>query len=178
MARKSGSRVEMQETVDERLIERAIAELREIVVGGQIGLMVHVGEYLVQHFFGDVAAARERRANKPASLRRLAERAEEFGMHPSGLMQSVAVAVQVRQFGKRIANALGTSHHIALLPVRDPEEKLLLAEAAGAEKWTVEELRRRIRRVQQPSPGGRPPVPRVRLLITRAARLLLDGEEA
>lgn len=162
--------------VDDRLVDRAVEDLRRIMLGGQVGLMAEVGHYLLKNFIGGEEQARSKNPDKPASLNRLAERAAEFGMTPSGLTKSVAVAMQVRQLGKRIAERLGPTHHIALLPVRDPDEKRLLALAAANERWTVDVLRREVRRIQDTHPGGRPRLPRLRLLVDRATRLLLGDE--
>ena len=169
------SRQGVLEQVDERLIDRSIAALRQIVIGGQVELLIRVGEYLLEHFYGSVEEARSHRPRKRASLDRLAARAEEFGMTSTGVRRSVPVALQARELGREVAHKLGPARHVVLLPVRDSDEKRALAEAAIKSGWTVEKLRAQVARVSPPHPGGRPPTPRVRLMIERVARVL-DGD--
>ena len=160
------------DTVDERQIDRWVAELRQIVVVGQVEIAAKVGEFLIANVYGSVDMALSHAARKPASLRRLTERAEEFGMRPTGLRFAVPMALQVRQLGVRLGHQLGVDQHRALLPVRDPADKKLLAEAAVDARWTAEELRRKVRGIQRPHLGGRPTEPAARVLIRALDRTL------
>lgn len=162
----------VEAAADERLVERAVRELRALVVQGQLDLVSAVGEYLIANFYGSMEEARSRRPRKPASLAALASRAGEFGMTSSGLRTAVPLALQVRELGAGLARRLSPTHHLALLPMRDSGEKKVLARAAADAGWSVDELRRERERLQQPHPGGRPPAPRLRQAVSRAARAL------
>lgn len=160
---------------DEELVERAVRELRALVVSGQIDLAVKVGEYILKNFYGgSVEEAQAKRPVKGASLRRLTERAEEFGMSASGVRSAVPLSLQVRGMGVRLSRQLPVTHHLELLPLKDPAEKRLLAETAVAKGWTVRDLRRERGRLQKPHAGGRPSEPTVRVAVGRAARAILD----
>lgn len=162
---------------DEALVERAVQALRSIVVAGQVQLIAQAGEYILEHFYGgDAERARSHRADKPAALRRLAERADEFGLRPSQVLRCVPFALQVRQLGHRLAFRLRQDHHLALLPLRDPEEKKVLAEAALEAEWSATELRQKVKTLQQPHPGGRAPEPQLAVLLGRMERLV-DGAD-
>lgn len=166
------------ELASRRQLDRWVGELRALVVGGQVELMARVGEYLIEQVYGSVEEALSRRSGKHASVRRLGERAEEFGMSASGLARAVPMALQVRQLGRPLALRLGVEHHRALLPVKDPGEKRLLAEAALGARWTVADLRKKVRRVKRPQPGGRRREPEVRVLVRRLDRLLAGATTA
>lgn len=176
-AAAEGAPEDREGEVDEDLVERAVRELHGLVVGGQIDLVVAVGEYLLKRFYGgSVDEARALRPRKAASLRRLAERAEEFGMTATGVRTAVPMALQVRAIGVGLARRLPMTHHLEILPLKDPAEKRLLAEAAVASAWTVRDLRRERGRLQEPHPGGRPPEPALRIAVGRAARLLVGDK--
>lgn len=161
--------------VDEALVDRWIGELRKLVVGGQVDLMARVGQFLVENVYGSLEEARARRPRKTASVRRLAERAEEFGMRPSSLARAVPMYLQVQLLGQRLSSRLTVEHHRALLPLRDESEKKQLAEKSAEVGWTSDELRKQLRRVQRPHAGGRPARPAVSLLVDRVDRVLVGA---
>lgn len=152
----------------DHLIDKWVHDLRRIVVGGQVEILTQVGEYLIENVYRSEAEARSQRPGKVASIRRLAERAEEFGMNAGGLSRAVPMALQVRALGKHLAFRLGVRQHRALLPVRDTTEKKRLAEAALTNNWTAGELQAEVRRVQDPHPGGRTPAPEAQRIVNRA----------
>jgi hypothetical protein len=166
-------------TVDgeDSLIERAVRALRAMVVGGQVRILIDAGEYLIEHFYGGAAEARAHNPRKAASLRRLTERAEEFGMTPSGVRRCVPVALQARALGKELSLRLPQDHHLALLPLRSPEEKRVLAESAVEAGWSARDLRRKVAELQPRHPGGRPRRPGVSLFVERLDRLV-EGFDA
>ena len=157
--------------VDQRLVERAVQDLKKLVVGGLVKLSAEVGEYLIEHVYLSVANARSRAFDKAATLRALGERAAEFGMTSAGLAKAVPIALQVRELGRPLALRLGPAHHVALLPLQNRDEKKLLAESAVEERWTVVQLRDRVRRLKKPHPGGRRPRPPLAILVEATLRL-------
>src|SRR5947208_2202112 len=45
---------------DDRLVERAVEHLRRLVIGGQVEIMIQVGEYLIENFYGGIEEATSR----------------------------------------------------------------------------------------------------------------------
>ncbi len=160
--------------VDDKTIDRWVRDLQKIVIGSQVKALAEVGEYLIAHVYGSEAEALSRRSNKAASLDRLAERCDEFNLKRAALVRAVPFALQVRQLSWPLAGELRIGQHRQLLVVKDPSEKKLLAEAAVASRWTEETLRRKIRAIQKPHRGGRPPEPAVRVILRRAQPILGD----
>lgn len=156
---------------DEGLVDKAVAHLRRVVVVGQIETAVAVGQYLIEEFYGSVEAARSLRPTKPASLARLAERAEEFGMSPATLAYAVPTALAVRELGAGLSGRLGISRVRALLPVKDVTQRKLLAEHAVSSSWPVAQLKARVREIAPAHAGGRPARPAVQRLVERTAKL-------
>ncbi len=164
--------------VDERVVERWVNDLRRLVVAGQVELYARVGEYLIEHIYGSVEEARSRRAGKAATIARLGQRATEFGMTAAGLTRAVPFALQVRELGHELSRGLGVRHHRALLPVKNPAEKKLLAEAAVDSGWSAEELKKKVRSVQGKHGGGRPAQPALVVLVRQLDRLLAKAKPA
>ena len=162
----------IERTANKALVERAIDELRQLVVGSQMETILRVGDYLIEQFYGGYSEARSRKPRKAASLRQLSLRAGEFGMSGNGVRLAVAIALQARELGKSISLRLTSSQHRALLPIASLAEKRVLAEAAIEAKWSYEKLRARVVRIQKPHAGGRPGEPAARVLVRRLEPLL------
>jgi len=160
---------------DERLVDRAVAHLQRLIVAGQVETYGNAGEYLIKNFYGSVENARSRRADKPASLSRLAERAHEFGMTPSTLGTAVQLALVVRDVGAALAGQLGVSRLRALAPLQEHSQRRLVGETAAAAGWTVEKVKERVRKIARPHAGGRPEQPGVERAVTRIAKVV-DAE--
>ena len=157
---------------DERLVDAAIAHLRRVVVGGQVETLIQVGEYLIENFYGGADEARSRSPFKAASLRRLVARAAEFGMTPSTLGYVVPVTLAAREVGATLAGRLGVSRLRVLLPVKNTDQRRLIAQTAVSSGWSVEKLKTRVRKTARAHAGGRPAIPAIERLVGRAARLL------
>jgi hypothetical protein len=161
-----------------RLVDRAVADLRRVVYGGQLDTLLAVGEYVIENFYGSADEARARKPRKAASLRRLVERADEFGMKANGVRLSVPIALQARTLGRGLSARLSSSQHRALLPVSDPQEKKLLAEAAVDGHWSYQKLRGQVVKIRKPHPGGRPREPIARVILRRVERALAADDLA
>src|SRR5690348_3371796 len=112
--------------VDQRRIDKAVKDLRGLVVGGHVMIMYRVGEYLLREFFGGdarLAVAKGRKGD--ATISELVRRAREFGMKPTGVLRAIPIHLQIRQLGQSLAEQLPVTHHVALLPVRNVEIKRL-----------------------------------------------------
>ena len=167
----AGAIVQSEARADEALIDRAVAHLRRVIVGGQVRATVEAGEYVIREFYGSVERARSRDPRKDASLARLAERAPEFGMSPSTLAYVVPVALAVRDLGLSLAHGLGISRLRTLTPIKDSEQRRLLAETATSSGWTVAKLRERVRKIEKPHASGRPGLPAIERAVARLARV-------
>lgn len=179
MLKRSGSSPRTGiERVDERLVDQAVSHLKRVVVTGQVETIVQVGEYLIENFYGGVEQARSRSPQKAASLARLAGRAEEFGMTEATLGYVVPVTLAARELGAPLAGRLGVSRLRALLPVRDAQQRRLVAESAVSSGWTVERVKARVRQVARPHAGGRPELPNLERLVGRVRRAIGEDAEA
>ena len=70
---------------------------------------------------------------------------------------------------------LSVSQHEALLPLKNLDEKRVLAEAAVTSRWSVEKLESQVRRLHRPHKGGRPVEPGMRVLVRRLDKLLVEA---
>ena len=170
MAKKELVRLDPGAVVDEQLVDRTIDWLRRVIIGKQVEMTLMVGEHLVQHYYGSVEEAVARKPRKKASLRQLQERAEEFGSSARDVRDSVGIYLQAIEIGKGLSARLGVAQHRVLLPLRNVEEKKLLAETAAESGWTVEDLRTRVGKLQKRHRGGRRARPPVALLVARIGR--------
>ena len=176
-ASKAQARALEAERVDETLVDDAVEHLRRLVVVGQVETVAAVGEYLIERFYGSPAAARSKSPNKPASLRRLAQRADEFGMSASTLAYAAPLALAVRDLGRSLAGRLGVKKVRALVPLKVPAQRKQIAEEALAANWHVERVRERVGQLIEPHAGGRPQRPPVARVVGRIAKLLGPGSE-
>ena len=167
----SSAQAQSEAGADEALVDRAVAHLRRVIVGGQVRATVEAGEYVIREFYGSVESARSRDPRKGASLARLAERAPEFGMSAATLGYVVPVALAVRDLGVSLADDLGISRLRLLTPVKDGEQRRLLAETATSSGWTVEKLRERVKKIRKPHAGGRPEQPAIERAVARLSRV-------
>lgn len=126
------------------LLDRVVADLRELQRQGGLERTLSIGELILNQFFGgDSAAWRDRRRNKNNSIRRLANR-RDCPFSKSALNEAVAVYVAslalpcVRTFGH-----IGAAHVAAVLklPVTQREQMLSRAES---DCLSVRELRREV----------------------------------
>lgn len=164
-------------SVPEHVVDKWVADLRRIVVGGQVTVIAEVGEYLIANVYRGEEEALSRRRGKAASIPKLAARAEEFGMTASGLLRAVPIALQVRALGKTLSGKLSVRQHRALLPVKGSAEKKELAEEAVLSRLTATDLQHKVRREHKPHPGGRSKEPPARR-VTRRMAALTDGISA
>jgi hypothetical protein len=175
MAKQTLSRVESA-AIDKR-VDRAVRELKIIVVVGQVEQRLRVGEYVLGEFFdGSEELARSVSGWKDVSVQRLLQRSAEFGMTRSAFQQAVPFALQARQLGRDLSLKLTLNQHRAMLPLRDRSAKHLLAEAAASESWSPERVRKEVFTLQRRQPGGRPPEPRVQILVGRLERVFAEGK--
>jgi hypothetical protein len=153
-------------------VEAAVRYLNERTAAAGIGLAREVGEYVLGVFFdGDFERFSDTRRNKPLSFRRLLER-QDLLLPPTTIYTFVRVARQLGELPAEAAERLSLSHHRALLTVKDPQQKTVLAGLALAEGWSKVDLERQVRAQQPKSTRGRKPLPACVKATTRITRAL------
>jgi hypothetical protein len=159
------------------MVEKAIEHLRTLVYGARMEMLLEAARYLVANFFdGSFEKALAQRGDKELSLRALALRAGEFGLTSMAVHKAVPVMVQHQQLGARIGDRLLFTHHVVLLTVGDHRVKKVLAESAIVERWSVVQLRAKVRELQDRHPGGRPPAPVVAGFVDSVLRQMASRD--
>jgi len=149
-------------SVDEDLLDAAVAEINRIYVSKGLETARAIGNYVVEAFFGGDLESFDPRQKKHMTFRALAER-EDLHVAYNTIWYSVAVLDQLRLLPEDIAEALPLSHHKLLLPVADAKMKADLAAKAVEDKLSSREFAEvvkaaRASRSDKPR-GGRPPLP-------------------
>jgi len=121
-----------------------------------------VGELVLETFFGGDVDNFRTRGRAHVSFRKLAER-KDLEMSYQFIWNSVAVLDQLRLLPATVANALPVSHHKLLLPIKDADLKLRLAEEAVGEGLGKRDFGERVKGVREATAPdiklGRPPLP-------------------
>ena len=156
-------------------VEAAVAFINERTAESGVRLAREVGEYVLAAFFGgDFERFRDSRRNKSLSFRCLLAR-QDLLLPPTTIYTFVRVARQLVGLPAEAAACLSLSHHRALLPVQDEQEKAALATRAAAEGWSKLDLERRVRARESQSPRGRKRLPVYVKATSRIARVLDDA---
>lgn len=156
-------------------IDEAVRFINQRTAAAGIELAREVGAYVLETFFGgDFEAFSDPRRTKPLSFRRLQER-QDLLLPASTLYTFVRVARQLAELPAETAERLTVSHHRALLPVKDPDEKAALARRALDEGWSKVELERTVRARLPRSPRGRKRLPACVKAAPRIARALEEA---
>jgi hypothetical protein len=122
-----------------------LAELQQVNRRRGLDRTLAVGELILREFFGgEPRAWREQSRKKANSIRRLALR-QDCPFRKSTLNEAVGVYVAVlEQPGLRDASHV-TASHIASVLRLPPEERARLLDEAERERWSVRQLRARVR---------------------------------
>lgn len=139
-------------------IDQAVADLNHIYIVRGLETMIAIGRYVLDTFFdGDEEAFRSKRQGY-TSFKKLYGRTD-LAMSYGVLGIAVNVMLQVEQLPRELAYALNTTRHRALLPVKDMELKIELAEAAVEENLAAAKIQRRVQAalgVDSPRLGKKP----------------------
>jgi hypothetical protein len=171
--------VESPEQVDEKKVERAVSEIRDLLQETLYKAVVAVGEYVLRTFFhDDPALVSSKDPNKSASFRALAERCgADLPISKSWLHNAVAVVIMQRALPEG-ANykQLPPSHQTALLPLRSPQAIEKLAKRAVEKNLSVRDLRTAVgeevaKTRSDESPRGRPKKAILVKTLDRATKL-------
>lgn len=149
---------------DEEFVRGAVQDINAMFTRKGLETAVAIGEYVLEHFFGGDPERFRERGRSHLSFRALANRDDLMVSH-TFLWRSVALVDQLRQLPQDVAYQLSVSHHHALFPLKDREEKVRLATAAADQGWTKRELEAEVKearlRTHGPSKAGRPALPAV-----------------
>ncbi len=143
--------------VDEALVDEAVQHINRVYTGRALELAREVGGYVLATFFGGDPATFRERGSDHASFKELSER-EDLQFSKVWLWRAVSVYEQLAVLPEDVAEALPYTHHTVLLPVKDEEKKVELAEAAVEEGWTKDQLQEEVSKVrdqEKVSKGGR-----------------------
>jgi hypothetical protein len=175
---------ESAEKIDRELVERSVAEIREIIAKTVSRGQDEVGQYLLKEFFADdplvyLASG----PTKHASLAKLTDRCEsiELPVSKTFLVNALRLAVAAKDLPRGASfNQLPPSHRVELLRVKGPEKLEKLAARAVAGKLSVQKLRTlvqktEVRKAEAPGPGRRP-TPTVLKAVDACLRQLRDEE--
>ncbi len=150
------------EGIDTGLLDEAVHTLNRIYQAKGLETARDVAECVVQMFFGGSVDSFRSRNRTHLSFKELAKR-EDLQVSYQFVWNACAVVEQLRSLPPAIAKALPMSHHKMLLPIKDEEQKVLLATAAvegGLSKRAFEDRVKVVRASQKAdSKAGRPPLP-------------------
>lgn len=169
---------------DSALVERAVAQIKDIVSKTLARGMDEVGQYLLREFYeDDPALYHSSSPNKHASLTLLLERCETMDLPVSRtfLSNSLRIAAVTKALPRAAAfRQLPPSHRVELVRVRVPEKLERLATKAVEGRLTVQKLRKLVQREQEKnkdaSGRGRKRSPDVLKAVERCLRALRNEE--
>ncbi len=168
------------DSVDGALLDRAVQELNALYRTKGLETARAVAEVVIGVFFGGSVDHFNARSGSHISFVELKKRSD---LHVSYqfVWNSCAVYDQIRQLPQHVVDALPMSHQKLLLPVKDREQKVALAQAAVKEnlgKRAFEERIRLVRKAATTSKAGRPPLPafaKAFTVVKRAVSMATKG---
>lgn len=160
--------------LDERLVDRAVAEINRLHRIKKFEAVQAIGQYVLETFFEGKFDYFHHHGRKHASFRALTKH-EDLSMSYVSLRNAVAFVEQLKLLPAKVATALPYSHHKLLLPVSTVEEKKDLAEKAVEKDLSKRELEQEVRKIRA-RPGvkrgpGRRPDPAFVLAFRRLEKL-------
>ena len=136
LSKRETARLEMLPggtSVDDDILDRAVADLNAIYVTKGLETAVAIGEYVLDAFFdGDLTRARNTR-KRHVSFRALGNRVDLLVSY-SFISNALGVIEQIELLPGDVVGALTLTHHKLLLPVRDLGTKVKLARMAAAQE--------------------------------------------
>ncbi len=160
------------DSVDATLLDRAVQELNQLYRTKGLETARAVAEVVIDVFFGGSVENFESRSGSHISFIELKKRAD-LQVSYQFVWNSCAVYDQLRQLPQDVTDVLPMSHQKLLLPVKDPELKLALAQAAVDEKLGKREFEQRIKEIRKASASsraGRPALPAFAKALTQVRR--------
>ncbi len=129
-------------TVDETLIDSAVGFINEIANKTIYKGSIEIGEYILEHFFGnDIKLASSKNPKKLSSFYKLCER-QDLTVHPNRLGLMVRVASQERYLVEKKVNTEGLSytHKATLVKLDNTKIKIKTIQKCIEKKWSTREL--------------------------------------
>ena len=167
--------------IDGALLDRAVHELNQLYRTKGLETARAVAEVVIEVFFGGSVEDFKARSGSHISFVELKKRSD-LQVSYQFVWNSCAVYDQLRQLPPDVADALPMSHQKLLLPVKDQQQKIALAQAAVQEnlgKRAFEERIKLVRNAEATSKAGRPPLPafaKAFTVVGRAVRILGKGK--
>ena len=137
--------------VDDKVIEDAVVFINEIANKTIYKGSIEIGEYILEHFFGnDIKLASSKNPKKPSSFNKLCER-PDLVVHPNQLGLMVRVASQERYLTDNKVNTEGLSytHKATLVKLDNTNKKIKTIEKCLEESWSTRELDDKIKTIIQ-----------------------------
>ena len=166
---------------DEKLVNKAAKQIRDILARTVSQGLEEVGNYLLDTFYeGNPELYQSLKPSKHASLTLLEERCEtlELPVSRTFLANAIGVAVMTKHLPKSSSFLkLPPSHKTELLGISTPEKAENLAAKVREGKLTVQKLRELVRKERakgKKNPQGRKPTPTIVRVLTSCAKLLRD----
>jgi hypothetical protein len=154
---------EQEAVVDAELVDTAYSHVRDLINNNNA--MLKIGQYLIETFYaGKYDLAKEKQRFKNKSLMKVFEKLNEEGYSPAKtwFYNAVKLAVDEHEFKDfRTYGKLGHSHKVYLTHVEKFEDKKKLIDETVENKYTVKEMREKIRALNGSSNGGYNPIPLV-----------------
>ncbi len=140
-----------QENLD---LDDVVRHINQLYAAGSLMTALKIGEFIIDTFFEGDAQGFELRRERRGAFTELKNRTD---LHTSfaSLYFSVRVYSQWKAIPGGFGRALSFTHHKALLPLRDVEVKVALAEQAEAERWTVKTLKAKVQKASSAARGNR-----------------------
>lgn len=159
--------------VDPALVAAAAARIGRVHARRPLDLAVGVGRCVLDVFFRDGSPDHRASGRGHPSFRALADR-PDVPYSALWLWRAAGIAVQLGQLPD-LADRLGYSHHVLLLSIDDPAQKLALARRATELRWTRDQLQDEISRQRRAGARrGRPALPPLVKTVRRIEALLGD----
>lgn len=172
-------------TADNKLVDEAVAWIRNTAFESIRKTSVEVGDYILKKFFDDdIELARSKNPYKNASFRALADRCgtTDFPVSKTWLNNAVGVAIMTRQLPstKSAFKALAPALQETLLPLKDPERVEKVAQKVVEGEYTVRQARKAVAqeraRTTKDDGRGRRPTPTIMKTLNRSLKLFTFGD--
>jgi len=178
--------------VDEKLVNRALQDIR-VILDETVGqAQIRIGAYILETFYDNkIEEYRAHNPKKHASLNALVEKCESIDLpvKKTFLQTSINVAFTMMEIEKKLGEGdhafpeLPASHRSATLPLRDPEKIEEVAKKVRDEGLTVRQAREVVReeldkaRSGKETRAGRKPKHPIVKAIEGSVRTLKRGTE-
>ncbi len=169
------------DSIDGALLDRAVSELNQLYRTKGLETARAVAEVVIDVFFGGSLDNFKARSGSHISFAELKKRSD-LQVSYQFVWNSCAVYDQLRLLPQDVVDALPMSHQKLLLPVKNQEQKVALAQAAVQEnlgKRAFEERIKLVRKAETTSKAGRPALPafaKAFTVVKRAVGILGKGK--